>query len=158
MFPLQGITVGHPATKQMRLNHAMLASSYVALSIHQKVSFLYPPRIGSAQPRRRYQLGAYHATLFDTIESAGPFQYLYVLVVFGEDGAPLLFVASETSEVPPLLGPAPPFLGLFAADGHRNLGSDGRWTDMEQFLAGALRLARNELHAAEKAVLLRQEG
>ena len=118
---------------------------------------MYSPTIVSAQPRRRYQFGAYHATLFDTIESAGPIQYLYVLVVFGEDRAPVLFVASEMSDMPPLLGPAPPFLGLFAAEGHRNLGSDERWADEEQFVGEALRLARKELDVAEPAILLQQE-
>jgi hypothetical protein len=84
-------------------------------------------------------------------------QYLYALVIFGEDRAPVLFVASETSEAPPLPGPAPPFLGLFAADGHRNLGSDERWADKEAFAAEALSVAEKELHVTVTAILLQRE-
>ena len=92
---------------------------------------MYSPHIRSAQPQRQYQLGAYRATLLGAIESAGPIQYLYVLVVYGDDRQPVLFVASQMSDLPGLLGPAPPFLGLFVAEGHRNLGSDERWADKE---------------------------
>jgi hypothetical protein len=135
----------------------MLFARYIALSIHQKARTVYRPNITSAQPRRWYQLGAYHAMLLDTVESAGPIQYLYVLVVYGEDRKPVLFVASETSEMPPLLGPAPPFPGLFDLEGHRNLGSDERWAHKEQFVAEALNLARSELKVTESAILLQQE-
>jgi len=135
----------------------MLFARYIALSIYRKARMVYRPNITSAQPRRWYQLGAYRATLLDTIESAGPIQYLYVLVVYGEDRKPVLFVASETSEMPPLLGPSPPFLGLFDLEGHRNLGSDERWANREEFVAEALNLARSELKVTDSAILLQQE-
>jgi hypothetical protein len=111
---------------------------------------MYSPQVKSARPRRRYRLGNYQARLLDQVEAIGPIRYLYLLVLLAEgDPQPRLFVASEESDMPPSLGPQPPFLGIFDPTGHYNLGSSSEWADFETFAARALAIAAQHVGVNE---------
>lgn len=54
------------------------------------------PRITTAIPRRRYQIGEYVATVLGEIESPDPPNYRYILAVVKEgDAQPSLYVTAE---------------------------------------------------------------
>jgi len=107
----------------------------------------YAPRVVSAEPVARYEVAGRKAVLLGNIVSAGMVQYLYILVVYEQDGEPCLFVASEVNQDREAFGGGSHFLGVFPGDGHLNLGDSDEWADRERFVERALAIARERLPA-----------
>ena len=67
--------------------------------------------------------------------------------MYGRDGEPCLFVASEVNPHRDEFGGGFHFLRIFPGDGHLNLRDSDEWVDRERFLARALGVARELLPA-----------
>lgn len=90
----------------------------------------------------------FKAALMGDIESAGPIQYHYLLVVFSPDTAPCLYVGSEWSSLDPSYKDAP-VLGVFTSDSHLNLGNSVSWRDVNLFLLRAVEIAREQMQIGD---------
>ena len=109
----------------------------------------YAPIIKSAKPRQRFQVGRHTVVLLGDIEPAGAIEYLYIMVVYGEERQPCYFVASEVNAMAAHFGGGSHFLGLFDGDSHANCGSSDDWADEAKFTAEALRIIREKFGIQE---------
>lgn len=103
------------------------------------------PKIETAVPQRRYQLGAYTVVILGDIESADGKDYRYVAAVVREgDPEPGLYLAAER---PAGQGPAGGAYDLRVTmrDGSQVIGNSTRWAGLEEFTADVLGLIANIL-------------
>ena len=122
-------------------------SSLTSQPVAAERGMTYTPRIVSADPQAKYEVAGREAVLLANIVSAGMVQYLYILVVYAQDGEPCLFVASEVNAEREAFGGGSHFLGVFTGEGHLNLGDSDEWANREQFVEKALAIAREHLAA-----------
>ena len=102
----------------------------------------YSPVIGSARKVREYRIGKYTAELLTDIESTGFIEYTHILSVYGDDGNPVYFMASEVNSMAQVSGSGSHFLGVFDESGHGNLGSSDNWADIEKFTTQAVKIVK----------------
>lgn len=115
------------------------------------------PKIQTAIPRRRYQIGAYQAVLLTEVESNDGRRYEYILA-FVRDGErqPACFVTAE--RMPSARRAAGSHvLRLVTAAFTEELGQGDEWGDIDRFATEGLRLAAGTLALSDtEAVLLGQ--
>ena len=96
------------------------------------------------------EIGPYQALLRGNIQSTGLIHYQYILEV-QQDHEPILWVTSELSVEARVLGQDRPyFLCTFQEGTHTNYGLDQDWSDIDQFKAEAIKLARENLRLVER--------
>lgn len=98
------------------------------------------PKIDTAIPQRRYQLGAFIVVVLGEIQSGDGKDYRYVAAVMREgDPEPGLYLSAER---PAGQRPADPAydMRIIMQDGTQVVGKSDRWTDIEEFSAEALGL------------------
>lgn len=116
---------------------------------------------GGGKVVRTYNLGRYKGVLVEAPESFGPIKYIYVLLVFENEGEePILFVTSEKNEMQstllamaaendpelaPDLNPNECFLGIFSQSGRENHGGSMDWCNFEKFEKKALEIVSERL-------------
>lgn len=107
------------------------------------------PRITTAIPKQRYQLGEHQAVVLGDIESPDPARYHYILaLVLAGEGKPGLYVTCEKNP-----------RSRSAEGSHRlrviseafseEMGSSDAWADVDAFAAQALGLAARVLGLGE---------
>jgi hypothetical protein len=102
----------------------------------------YKPALVSATTRMKFDAPGYSAALLGDIRTAGMTQYVYLLVIFGQDpNEPVLIVSSEF-----FAGGPDTVLGVFDDNGHQTLYNEpGGWTDESKFAAKAVVIANERL-------------
>ena len=112
------------------------------------------PNITKAEVLLSFDLAPMHkAGLYGDVESEGIIQYNHILVVFGTDGEPCLYVCAEWSALDPTYREET-ILGMFHDNGHDNMGGSADWRDEHLFLLRAVELAREHLGIAQGALTL----
>lgn len=113
------------------------------------------PKIQTAIPRRRYQIGEYQAVLLGEVESGDGRRYDYILALVRDgERQPQCFVTAE--RMPPKRRvDGSHLLRLVTAAFTEELGQADEWGDIDRFADEALRLAARTLAIDEaQAVLL----
>ncbi|MDX1628949.1 MAG: hypothetical protein R3345_09645, partial [Fulvivirga sp.] len=105
----------------------------------------YAPKVTSARPKYRFNLGKYKAILFDNIESAGKVQYLYIMTLFDTQDRPIYHVTSEINQHPKTGRTY--FLGIFDGEKHMNMGASDQWADEEAFAQKAFSILQEKFPA-----------
>ncbi len=103
------------------------------------------PKIDTAIPQRRYQLGAYTVVILGDIESSDGKDYRYVAAVVREgDPEPGMYLAAER---PAGQRPADAAydMRVIMRDGTQVIGNSNRWVGVEEFSTDALGLAASIL-------------
>lgn len=124
----------------------------------------------SAEPAGQYRLDPYFAVLLTHIETLGPVQLLYVLVVYKNGEAdPVFFVTAEIDrpqresgdkpagdsksegDVEPA-APVKPCLCIYAEDGtHSHLERSAAWADLDTFASRAVEIVKERYGVTETA-------
>lgn len=97
------------------------------------------PRIATAIPKHRYQLGEFSVTILGDIESSDGVNYRYVAGVTREgESRPVLYVSAEK----PAEKMAEGALAMRVSMGEDSqlLGASDRWSDLETFSRDALKI------------------
>lgn len=103
------------------------------------------PKITNAERIVSFPLDDDHmASLFGNIESAGIIQYHHLLVIYGPDREPCLFVGAEWSLHDPSYRNEP-VLGVFSGEGHHSLKGSSDLVDDALFVLKAFAVARDVL-------------
>ena len=108
------------------------------------------PKINTAIPKRRYQLGEYGAVVLGEIESGDGVAYEFVMALVQEGQAqPSLYITSERN-APGQTGEGSHRMRMFAAQGTRVLGSADELRQLDQFCELALSMAAQMLQLADE--------
>jgi hypothetical protein len=111
------------------------------------------PRIATAIPKRRYQVGDYAATVLGEVESGDPRHYRYILamVPMGQR-TPTLYVTCETT--PPRDAVQGAYrLRLVTGAMAEVMDTADRWGDLDAFAEQALKLAGQALGLQREQVI-----
>ena len=111
------------------------------------------PTIGTAIPKRRYQIGDFSATILGEVETSDPRQYRYILamVPMGQR-SPILYVTCEA--VPPKESAAGNYrLRLINEAMAEVMDTADRWGDLDTFADQALKLAAQALGVQREQVV-----
>lgn len=108
------------------------------------------PKIQTAIPQRRYQLGPYQAVLLGDIESGDGVRYRYILALVREGEAkPSLYVTAERNPRA-RSHEGSHRLRIISEALTDDLGSSDAWAELEAFAEEALRLAAQVLGLGEQ--------
>ena len=111
------------------------------------------PRIKTAIPKRRYQVGTFSAIVLGEVESADAASYRYVLAMVEEGkSAPSLYVTAERSS-PNEASNGAYRLRLMGLTGTEVLGHSDRWQDLDSFLSDAFTIAVSRLGLTDEQVV-----
>jgi hypothetical protein len=129
--------------------HPLIEEAYALFTSVPAADFYAPPLEGTTESGR-VEIGAAHeGVLYDyppPEQQKSSVKYLYTLAVHAKGGGqPILFVTSEYNKMPPERRSGSHFLGVFAGDGHINLGASDDWADRDRFRTRALEVARERL-------------
>ena len=103
------------------------------------------PKIQTAIPQRRYQLGEYQAVLLGEVESGDGRRYQYILaLVRGGESAPRCFVTAERAPRE-RRAEGSHVLRLVTEAFVEELGASDAWRDLDAFADEALTLAARTL-------------
>lgn len=109
------------------------------------------PKIQTAIPQRRYQLGVYQAVVLGEIESGDARRYQYILALVREGEAqPAFYVTAEKNPRQMAQEQGAFRLRAIAAGLDEELGSSDRWGDIEAFVEEGLALAAQTLGLSDK--------
>lgn len=114
------------------------------------------PHITNARPIYRYSFPPYTGVLFDSVESQGPIQFVYAMMIYNlhSGKTPILYITSElnslTSELLNFLpqqnnSNPEPFLGIYDSHGRANLGSNQDHAILDRFEQTAISLVKSKL-------------
>jgi hypothetical protein len=111
------------------------------------------PKINTAIPERRYQIGAFTAVILGNVESADgrTYHHILALVPDGED-TPNLFITSEQAE-PGLGSEGDTIVRVIARDAERALGPDARWRDLDAFSEDALAMVQRVMGLTDEELV-----
>lgn len=103
------------------------------------------PKITNAERKISFPLNDdYMASLFGNIDSAGIIQYHHLLVIYGPDREPCLFIGAEWSRQDPSYKNEP-VLGIFSGETHQSLEGSSDLLDDALFVLKAFSVAREVL-------------
>jgi hypothetical protein len=111
------------------------------------------PNIGTAIPKRRYQVGDYSAAVLGEVESSDPRQYRYILamVPMGQRN-PTLYITCEVT--PPRDSAQGGYrLRLITEAMSEVMDTADRWGDLDSFAEQALKLASQALGLQREQVV-----
>jgi hypothetical protein len=99
------------------------------------------PKIRTAVPQRRYQLGAFTVVLLGEIDSADATEYRYIAAVVREgDPEPGLYVAAEHDAGERRSDESYYDMRVIMREGSQVVGRFDRWADLDTFAAAAFRV------------------
>jgi hypothetical protein len=108
------------------------------------------PKIKTALPQRRYQLGEFTAVILGDIESADGIGYRYILAMVREgDASPCLYVTLEKNRRSEA-AQGSHRMRMVAHNYNEVLGSSDRWSDLEIFVREALTLSSKVLQLGDE--------
>jgi hypothetical protein len=107
------------------------------------------PKIETAIPQRRYQLGPYQAVVLGEIESGDGVRYQHILALVrdGESTPSLYVIAEKNPRARRSAGACR--LRVVSEALTEDLDSSDRWTDLDAFVEEGLRLAAQVLGLGE---------
>lgn len=107
------------------------------------------PRITTAIPKQRYQLGEYQAVVLGDIESPDAVRYQYILaLVRAGESRPGFYVSCEKNPRS-LAAEGSHRLRVISAAFNEEIGSSNDWSDVDAFAAQAMALAIRVLGLGE---------
>lgn len=108
------------------------------------------PKLGSAIPLRRYQLGEFKVVLLGDIKSPDDTPYEFILACIPDGKSePLLYITCEPN-LDKRRGEGARRIRVMAAHGAQVFGSSDRWQDPEAFTEDALAIAGKLLDLADE--------
>jgi hypothetical protein len=128
-----------------RLWHAREFAMLARVSGNPAATPMQAPKINTAIPRQRYQLGDYQAVVLAEIDSPDPARYQYILALVAE-GAPhpsLYVIAEKNPRSRKHEGSH--CLRVVSEQFSEDMGSSDRYGDLDAFAAEGLRLAAKVL-------------
>jgi len=111
---------------------------------------LNKPKIKTAVPKRRYQLGIFSIVVLGDIQSEDGRRYHHVLAAVREgDAEPGLYLTAEPSP-PELAARGAVCMRIIMADGEDVLGADDEWIDVDAFAEEGLTLVKTLLQLSDE--------
>ena len=116
------------------------------------MQFMHTPKIETAVPRRRFQVGPYSIVVLGEIASGDGIEYAYILatVVDGDD-RPGLYITSERAPED-AEGEGSHVLRVAMRDGSRILDRSDRWKSLDEFTDEALHVVTTMLDLGNEEV------
>lgn len=108
----------------------------------------YHPIIKSSEQLEESVVQGLRAVLHGNITAEGAVEYTYLLIVYGAQGDPVLYVSSEANTMRDT-GGGSHFLGAFHETGHVNMGDSDEWADRSAFAQKATEVADRLLPGEE---------
>lgn len=108
------------------------------------------PRLTTALPKRRYQLGTFSAVILGDIESPDPRQYHFILALVQEgEQDPILYVTCESLPEPTADGQRT-IVRVLVEEGEKALGPNDAWRDLDAFADDAVAMAQKVMRLTDE--------
>ncbi len=102
------------------------------------------PKIQTAIPKRRYQLGEFVLTVLGEVESGDATRYRYILAVTREgEGEPKLYVSAERAG-------SEDALRVSMAEGSQVIATSDRWRDLDTFVQDGMSVVSKMLSLSDE--------